>query len=482
MHLFPSHGKRHSAALGTESMSMQMPNKSSSNTRTLSSFGQPPKTPARIPRILRYSPPAMSRLSLQILTPPPQNEDDSPERRDLDGSRGGSEVPERRRVFGGRPEFERPNVADHLPEELAEIAGRYGVGLDQRQARRVFAAMVGRGLGSFREIPHFGQQRAEALEEIFGLPKLEVIDRQHSPSDGFAKYLFRLHDGLEVEAVRIPVPCEPPDTREGAELRKKVRGSWKGSRRKYVVCVSSQAGCALGCQFCATATLGFQRHLATWEIVAQVMAVREEADRPIGGVVFMGMGEPFLNYDAVIKAAQIFSHPNGLSIAADNISISTAGIAPAIRRFTAERQRFRLALSLTSAIPEKRRQLMPIERKYPTSELVEALLEYTSSQKKRVTVAWVAIGGPQGNCTHEEAVALGNLLRDVPVRLDLIDVNGEVGGFSPPSEEELSRFRCQLNEELRQPVVRRYSGGKDIDAACGMLAAKKAAEEGKRPA
>src|SRR5205085_9233991 len=147
-------------------------------------------------------------------------------------------------------------------------------------------------------------------------------------------------DGARVEAVRIPVPCEAP----GADL-----SAYEGKEKKYIVCVSSQAGCALACAFCATGELGFRRNLDAAEIVGQVLAVRAEADRPVRGVVFMGMGEPFLNYDPVVQAARILSHPSGGCIDARAITISTAGIVPTIRRYTREGHKYRLAVSLTHA-------------------------------------------------------------------------------------------------------------------------------------
>lgn len=370
----------------------------------------------------------------------------------------------------------RPALSDFLPDELVAACSERGIDVDEALARRLLSAVLKRGEPDLTKVPGLSHAKRALLEEAFVEPRVEVVARHVSPSDGFTKYLFRLEDGAEVEAVRIPIPCEPPDTPEGRALKAKIGGEWMGTRRRYIVCVSSQVGCALGCAFCATATLGFKRNLRSSEILAQVLAVRAEADRPIGGIVFMGMGEPFLNYDHVVRSARLLSHPAGVGIAARDITISTAGIVPAIRRYTAEKHRFRLAISLSSARPERRRVLMPIEKKYKSAELVQAMREYSDSARDRVSVAYVLLGGPEGNCTEEDAIALGALLRDVPIRLDLIEVNGTVGGYSPPSVEELSSFRDALARELPQPVARRYSGGRDVDAACGMLAAKRPEE------
>jgi 23S rRNA (adenine2503-C2)-methyltransferase len=257
--------------------------------------------------------------------------------------------------------------------------------------------------------------------------------------------LFRLHDGLLVEAVRIPIFDE-----------------------KYTVCISSQAGCALGCVFCATGKLGFQRNLAAWEIVEQVRIVRREADRPVRGIVFMGMGEPLLNYEQVVKAARIFADPSGLAISGRAITISTAGVVPAIRRFTAERLPFRLAVSLTAGTSEKRRRLMPVEETWPIEELIAAVREHAQVTRSRVMLEYVAIRGV--NCGADDAARLIELLRGIPVRFNIIEVNDASGEFLPPEADELAAFRDALSA-LGQPIVRRYSGGKDVRAGCGMLAA-----------
>ncbi len=265
--------------------------------------------------------------------------------------------------------------------------------------------------------------------------------------DGFRRYLFALPDGARVESVRIPLY----DTH-------------------HVVCVSSQAGCALGCAFCATGALGLSRSLASWEIVRQVMKVRHDSARPVTGVVFMGQGEPFQNYDAVLDAAYALCDPAGARIDARRISISTAGIVPMIRRYTAEGHKFRLCVSLNAAIPAKRRALMPVEQGFPLPELVDAIRAH-AARAGRVTLEYVMIAGV--NVGDEDAAALGALFRDVPIRLNPIAVNDASGRWRPPTEAEWTRFRDALARELPgQPIVRRYSGGQDEDAACGMLASR----------
>jgi 23S rRNA (adenine2503-C2)-methyltransferase len=149
-------------------------------------------------------------------------------------------------------------------------------------------------------------------------------------------------------------------------------------------------------------------------------------------------------------------------------SISTAGIVPGIRRFTAERRRYQLIVSLTIADPARRRELMPVEQWHPTTELIAALREYHAATRRRATIAWIMMSGV--NTTERDAMELADLVRDLPVKIDLIDVNDPSGRFHPPTRDELSAFRDALRKHIRAPVVRRYSGGADIHAACGMLA------------
>ncbi len=321
-------------------------------------------------------------------------------------------------------------------------------GVSPHLARRLLAAVVRHG-----ELPTLGSgltaRLREELRTLTEIPHLTLVQRVVSPQDGFTKYRFQGRGAGHFEAVRIPLLHRADDL-------------------KYVACLSSQVGCAMGCAFCATGRMGFGRNLAVWEMVDQVVQMQADSAHPIRGVVFMGMGEPMLNYDAVITAIGVLSEPCGLAIAAKAITVSTVGIIAGIRRFTTERQRARLVVSLTSADPLQRRELLPVEQGNPTPDLIQALREYHAVSGQRVTLAWTMISGV--NVSAADAERLADLTRGLPTKLDLIDVNDPTGRFRPPSQAELDAFRDALRAKLAMPVARRYSGGQDIHAACGMLA------------
>ncbi len=321
-----------------------------------------------------------------------------------------------------------------------------------RLLRQLQSVVTREGAESLPEkLPTTARRVMQMVRDRVAIPRLKCIDKAVSPFDGFAKYVFEGEGPGRFEAVRIPLLHRPGD-------------------EKYVVCVSSQVGCAMGCVFCATGRMGFQRNLATWEIVDQVVAVQQDSTHPVRGVVFMGMGEPFLNYDAVIRAARVLSEPCGPAIASKSITISTVGIVPAIQRFTREGHSYRLIVSLTSARTEQRLKLLPVERVFPLPELMTAIREYHAATRRRPTLAWTVMAGV--NTSRDEARALAELTRGLPVLIDLIDVNDATGQFDRASPEELKQFRDYLSEELGMPVQRRYSGGLDIHGACGMLAAR----------
>jgi 23S rRNA (adenine2503-C2)-methyltransferase len=241
-------------------------------------------------------------------------------------------------------------------------------------------------------------------------------------------------------------------------------------RDDLTLCLSSQVGCALACTFCATGLLGFRANLTPGEIVEQLAWAERLARRRVTNVVFMGMGEPLLNYDSVIEAAHRLTRKEGAQVSHRKIVISTAGVTPAIRRFTREKQPFQLFFSLSSAIPEKRRELMPIERSYPLPDLRDAICEYLAGRRRNrlATIEYVAIPGV--NMGTEDVDAIRRFVDGLPCILDVIPYNAVGNRYRPPTWAEVKAFTTALGS-LLVPVKVRYSGGKSVAAGCGQLAA-----------
>ena len=335
------------------------------------------------------------------------------------------------------------HLRGHTPETLVEAFP----GLSLPVARRVVHRLVGEDRDEVDGVPGLSNVRARELREGGRLERLEVLDRRRSEVDPFVKYLFRAADGRVFEAVRIPL-----------------------ERPRFSVCVSSQVGCALVCTFCETGRLGFLRNLEPWEMVEQVLRVRRESpERPTTGVVFQGQGEPLQNYDNVMQAARVLRDPCGARVGRDRITISTVGLLPQLERYIEERQPYRLILSLTSAFPEKRERLVPITARYGVEPLAAAMRRLAASQGGPVHLGWVLISGY--NSGPEEARELARLFRGVRVRVSVIDVNDPEGRFARASDRERGGFLQALSDN-GLGFVRRYSGGPDIDAACGLLASR----------
>jgi 23S rRNA (adenine2503-C2)-methyltransferase len=314
----------------------------------------------------------------------------------------------------------------------------------------MLSAIVGQGIhepsswGRDFQVP---RRLREAIRNP--LPRLILEQSLTSAVDRFQKLLFRTADGLAVESVLIPLH------KPGA----------------VSVCLSSQVGCAMGCVFCATARMARRRNLETWEIIDQFIQSRAMAasqGRRVTGAVFMGMGEPFLNYDRVLAAANLLCCPYGAAVGARAITISTVGLVPEIDRYTREGRRFRLAISLGAATDLQRARLVPLASRTPVSQVMAAARRHALARRDRVMLVYVCIGGV--NVDESDARTLADLIGDTPVRLDLIDVTDPTGRWAPPTAVEYRRFRDALARWLKQPVVRRYSGGADIGAACGTLA------------
>lgn len=349
-------------------------------------------------------------------------------------------------------EAARPHLLGLFPEDLISHMGRLGERLTLAEARRVQSHWLGNGRTDFELKNPIRKTLRKKFVEHFDAFFLNVVERIEDPTDKSVRYLFEARDKSLIEAVRIPL-LKPGH---------------------YSVCLSSQVGCAMACDFCATGRLGFKRNLETWEMMAQFWQIRNETEGRLSSAVFMGQGEPFHNYDNVIRAARLLSSPAGCRIESENVTISTVGLVPQIRRYTAESHPYRLIVSLTSAVPEKRATLLPISKNWPMRELADAIKDHAMRRRERITLAWVFIKG--FNSGMDEVRALKEWFGETRFKLNLIDVNdARPGGYERADDAERAAF-YHLMQELNVPVVRRYSVGNSSHSACGMLAGKRMAD------
>lgn len=273
---------------------------------------------------------------------------------------------------------------------------------------------------------------------------LEIVSRR-SAADGTTKYALQLSDGYSIETMFLP------------------------SKHRRTVCVSSQVGCVLDCAFCATGTMGFSRNLTAEEIVGQVEAVLADQKIPtVTNVVFMGMGEPFYNFDNVLSAAKTLSDQKGLNIAPSRITISTAGVLSRIEEMLAADLPYKLAISITTADPVKRSRLMPINDRFPLADLRAALDRATTRAQRRVMLEIPLLAGV--NDSPEDAEALRSFYAGLPVRINLIPWNPATSPVSlaRPNDEAVLRFQRILRHDDR-PVFIRKSLGLELNGACGQL-------------
>jgi 23S rRNA (adenine2503-C2)-methyltransferase len=294
-------------------------------------------------------------------------------------------------------------------------------------------------VASFEQISTVPRQFRDLLGKHFSLPRLEMAARQIS-SDGTQKFLFRLADGEMIETVAIP------------------------EESRLTLCISSQAGCALRCAFCATGAMGFSRNLEPYEIAAQVREMRL-LEHPVfvTNVVFMGMGEPLMNWKAVDPALTILNDPHGLGIGARHITVSTVGVLPGIVALGERPEQFRLAISIHAPSDELRRALMPINVKYPLALVIDAAKKFA----RRVTFEYVMLGGINDQAGHAEALA--RLARECRAFVNLIPLHpGGAGEFTPTPLPKIIAFARKLRTAGVSTAIRK-SRGLDIAAACGQL-------------
>lgn len=333
------------------------------------------------------------------------------------------------------------NLLDLAPADAEKVLREFAVAHGQAAYRgaQVVPHLWAKPVGSFAEMTDLPVAFRELLAEHFTLPRLPLETEQRS-TDGTRKFLFRMRDGQAIETVAIP----------------------DGDRMTF--CISSQVGCALQCAFCATGAMGFARNLDVHEIAGQV---RELAllDPPVRAtnIVFMGMGEPLMNWKAVTEVLTILNDAKGFGIGARHITVSTVGVLPGIVALGQRKEQFRLALSIHAPSDELRRTLMPVNTKYPLADVIEAAAAFD----RRVTFEYVMLGGVNDSPTNADQLAA--LARRCKAFVNLIPLHpGGAMGFTPTSPEAIAKFARRIRNAGVEVAIRK-SRGMDIAAACGQL-------------
>lgn len=317
------------------------------------------------------------------------------------------------------------------------------------RGNQVYEWLWSKGAHTFEDMTNLSKETRQMLEDHFVINHIKVDVMQRS-SDGTVKNAVRLHDNLVVESVLIP------------------------TKTRTTACVSSQVGCSLDCKFCATSRLKRMRNLNPDEIYDQVVAIDRESrlyfDRPLSNIVFMGMGEPLMNYNNVLKAIDKITSPEGLGMSPKRIVVSTSGVPKMIKKMADDDVKFKLAVSLHSAIDEVRTSIMPFNATFPLSDLREALVYWYEKTKNRITYEYVVWEGI--NDKRKDVDALVQFCKFAPSKVNIIEYNPiDDGQFQQAKSQAIDMYQSVLEENNITVTIRR-SRGKDIDAACGQLANK----------
>jgi 23S rRNA (adenine2503-C2)-methyltransferase len=345
--------------------------------------------------------------------------------------------------------MEKKDIRALTKEQLREFFVAYG---DKAfRGNQVYEWLWSKGAQSFEDMTNVAKATRMMLENNFVINHIKVDAMQRS-EDGTVKNAVRLHDGLVVESVLIP------------------------TNTRTTACVSSQVGCSLDCNFCATARLKRMRNLEPAEIYDQVIAIDKESrlyyNHPLSNIVFMGMGEPLMNYNNVLKAIEMITSNEGLGMSPKRIMVSTSGVPKMIKKLADDEVKFKLAVSLHSAIDEIRSKIMPFSASFPLADLRESLEYWYRKTKSKISYEYVVWKGINDN--KESVDALVKFCKYVPCKVNLIEYNPiDDGEFQQASEESINAYIKALEATGIVVKVRR-SRGKDIDAACGQLANKEA--------
>ena len=337
------------------------------------------------------------------------------------------------------------NLCGLSPLELADVLE--SAGENRFRASQIFQWVHQKQVFDFSAMSNLSRDLRDTLARHFQV--LELVPVRHAVSRVSAceKFLFRLHDGEHIESV------------------------WMDFGDRQTVCVSSQVGCALGCKFCATATMGLKRHLDVSEILQQILYIQSLPGKKVRNVVFMGMGEPLHNYETVCKAVRLLNDPAGLAIGQRRITVSTSGLVPRILQLAEEDVPCRLAVSLNAITDEKRNALMPVNRKHDLDQLFAACKVWTEKKRDRVTFEYILMDGV--NDAEEDLKGLRSRLSRLPCKLNLIYYNPTNRGFTSSDTRIYERFFEGL-KNAPFAVTLRQNMGTDISAACGQLLVEEA--------
>lgn len=356
--------------------------------------------------------------------------------------------------------MQKINLKGLTQEELKELS--HSLGEKPFRGKQLFEWLYKKRIDSIDSMTTLSKAFRDKLKTKAEICNLKFVTSYQSSFDGTTKYLFELKDGKQIESVLIP-----PRTAFYDNKSLKL-----DEQKRLTVCVSTQVGCPLDCIFCATGTMGYKRNLITGEIIDQVIQIEKISQKKITNIVFMGMGEPFLNYDNVIDAIRIFV--DGMNIAARRITISTAGWIDGILKLANENLKVKLAISLHTLKDGLRNMLIPLNRKYNLSKLLSAISHYYERTKLRVTYEYIVFKSL--NDQDDDVKLLTKLARKVPCKINLIPfhsisfVKPEID-LKPATMEEIELFAQKLRAN-HLTVFIRSSAGEDITAACGQLAIK----------
>jgi len=338
------------------------------------------------------------------------------------------------------------------------------IGENKYRGKQLFEWLYAKEVSAFSEMSSISKSLREKLSSLAAIHSLALVEARESQDDGTTKFLLELSDGKRIECVLIPPRTAFQDTEAKSEEEQK----------RLTLCVSTQVGCPLDCQFCATAMMGFVRNLTAGEIIDQVLQVKKISGRQITNLVYMGMGEPLMNYDNVMKSVDIIT--NSMGIAARRVTISTAGWVPGIRRMADENRKVKLAISLHTLDERIRQKIMPITRKFSLRELLESIQYYYRKVRQRVTFEYILFAGL--NDSDEDIARLIRLSKMIPSKVNIIPFHS-IGSTNPDSASKLRPTQSLRAEEfvakLREGYVTtfvRSSAGSDVNAACGQLAVK----------